>query len=222
MAMKKYLCILCEGETDEMFYERLTERVTAWNFEKPMDFRLRRGANFKTALAKARLLLNRLRHWKDQQDVCVVIAVDNDRAPGNPGARDLARVLPPFDRKKEARYPALVKMVEERLGVDRAGWPVQVALAMPVEMIESWLLVLIDPERGELPLFSRADDQIARVYHGKNPPLQLKDLRDAEAKKRGVRVEELFFEVADIGDLERLAAREGSFAMFKAELEKWG
>lgn len=219
--MKKYLYILCEGETDEMFYERLTERVTGWSFEKPADFRLRRGSNLKSALAFSRMLLNRVRHWTDQQDVCVVIAVDNDRAPGHLGAATPPRPFPAFDQKKEARYPALEKMVEEKLGTDRAKWPVQVALASPVEMMESWVLVLLNPVREELPFFSRAADKIAQAYYGKKVPPQLKDLTDAEAKARGLRVDELVLEVADQGDLMALAARESSFTLFFAELKTW-
>lgn len=219
--MKKYLYILCEGETDEMFYERLTERVTGWSFEKPADFRLRRGSNLKSALAFSRMLLSRVQHWTDQQDVCVVIAVDNDRAPGHLGAVVPQRPLPAYDRKKDARYPTLVKLVEEKLGADRSKRPVQVALAVPVEMMESWVLVLLDPNCAGLPLFSRATDKIAREYHGKNPPPQLKDLTDEVAKDRALRVDELVLEAADQGDLMRLAERESSFTLFFAELKTW-
>ncbi len=220
--MKKYLYILCEGENDEMFYERLAERVTGLSFETPTDFRLRRGSNFKTAIANARLLLDRVRHWTGKQEVSVILAVDNDRASGHPGSEPPPQNLPKFDRKKEARYPALQKMLEEKLGPDRTQWPVEAALAMPVEMIESWLLVLLNSDRDELPLFSKAQDKITREFYGKSPPPpQLKDLRDEEARTRGIRVDELFLKAADVGDLARLAELSPSFALFERELRAW-
>ena len=81
-----WLYILSEGERDELFYDLVAERVTGRGFERPSDFRLRCGANWKSALAAGRLLLNRVKHWGGAQDVAVILAIDNDRAPGHPGS----------------------------------------------------------------------------------------------------------------------------------------
>ena len=174
MSAAKYLYILCEGERDEMFYERLCERLTGHTYILPTDFRLRRGANWKTAMAGAVLLVNRFKHWPERQDIGLIIAVDNDRAPGHPGSPlPHPRPLPPMDLKKPERYPALIRMLEKALGPDRSAWPVDVALAMPVEMIESWLLVLLEPGCPDLPLFSEAKQALPSQYYGGNPPPQL-------------------------------------------------
>ena len=219
--MKKYLYILCEGEKDEMFYERFAERVTGMSFMQPHDFRVRHGANFKTAIATARLLLDRVKHWTGQQDVAVIVAVDNDRAPGHPGSAPPARTLPKSDQKKGARYPALKKMLADKLGSDPAAWPVDAALAVPVEMIESWLLLLLDPHQTDLPLYAEASQRTARDYYGGTPPPQLKDLRNSSANQRNVTVEELFLEAADCGDLTQLAQASPSYALFQNDLQSW-
>ena len=134
--MSKCLYILSEGTRDEMFYELVAERATGISFQNSTDLRLREGANWKTAMAGAFLLMSRVKQWKGQQDVAVIIGVDNDRAPDHPGAMTHSpRQLPAHDRKKAPRHPALVKIVEDALGPDRNQWPVDVALAVPVEMI---------------------------------------------------------------------------------------
>ena len=88
-----YLYILSEGERDEFFYGLIAERVTGRTFDRPADFRLRHGANWKTALAGGRLLLNRIKHWNEPQEVAVILAIDNDRAPGHPGSLPPPRPL---------------------------------------------------------------------------------------------------------------------------------
>ena len=136
--MARLLYILSEGERDDLFYERLAERVTAQSFSRAEDnYQNRRGANWKSTMSAARLLMANIKRWQGKQNVAVILAVDNDRAGGHPGAKALQQPLP-FDQKKEPRYPALKKIVEDALGPDRNAWPVDVALAVPVEMIESW------------------------------------------------------------------------------------
>jgi len=218
--MPKHLYILCEGELDEMFYERLAERVTGQIFQSDQEFRVRRGSNWKTALAAAKLLINRVRHWQSKQDIAVIIAVDNDRAPGHPGGNTYPRPLPKPDLKKQPRYPQLVSMLENTLGQDRLQWPIGVALAVPVEMIESWVLTLLNPGLDELPLYSEASSPLAKLYYGMTPPPQLKDLRDAEAKSRGMSLDELFWEAAE-ADLAPAAAVSHSLSLFLADLKGW-
>lgn len=221
MSAAKFLYILCEGERDEMFHERLCERITGKTYIQPQDFRVRRGSDFKTAMAAARVLISRFKHWTEPQDIAVIVAVDNDRAPGHPGGLPAPRPLLPMDLKKSARYPALAEMITNALGPDPARRAVDVALAVPVEMIETWLLMLLDPDCGELPIFSEVSP-ISKQYHGgRTPPPQLKELRDAEAERRGVNLDTLFFTAADEGDLDRLAARSESFALYRRDLLAW-
>jgi hypothetical protein len=217
-----YLYILCEGESDETFYERLCERLTGKSFEISADFRVRHGSNWKTAMAAARLLLTKvIKHWQGNQDVGVVIAVDNDRAPGHPGSTPSQRALPPNDLKKEPRYSNLHTMIRDALGQDENAWPVNVGLAVPVEMIESWVLTLIDPSRANsLPHFSLASQHSARSYHGGKTPPQLKDMRDAEAVKLGMTLDEFFWHAAE-RDIAAAEHASPSLRMFCDELRRW-
>ncbi|MCF7785221.1 MAG: hypothetical protein K9N47_03810 [Prosthecobacter sp.] len=217
--MAKQLYILSEGELDEMFYECLAERVTGQTFLRDEEFRLRPGENWKTAMAKARLLVSRFKHWKEKQNVAVIIAVDNDRAPNHPGGKQYPRALHRFDQNKAPRYAALQNMLTEDMGEDVSAWPVNVALAVPVEMIESWVLLLLNPQREELPPFSEAS-QLAHLYYGKTPPPQLKDLRDEEAKQRGVDHLHLFWTAAE-QPLEPAMEASPSLRMFVEQLQNW-
>lgn len=225
--MAKELYILCESEADGIFYESLAEHVTGMTFSRTDDrFRLRQGANWNTVFASARLMMNQMRNWKEKQDIAVILSVDNDRSPEHPGGVPSSRALPSFDTKKFGRYPALTKIVHEALGSNRAEWPIDVAIAVPVEMIESWVLLLIDPTRGELPIFAEASQPLARKYYGKNPPPQLKELCREEGTKIGLEKELLFFFVAsrEHGPSHHLAAAEAvslSLKMFTDELRQW-
>ena len=215
-----FLYILSEGERDELFYDLIAERVTGQRFERPSDFRLRHGANWKTALAGGRLLLSRVRHWKESQDVAVILAVDNDRAPGHPGSLPHPRPLVGQDLKKQPRYPAVRQMIADALGSDCSTWPVDVAVAMPVEMIESWVLLLCDPNRPTLPLFAEAIQPSARAYYGATPPPQLKDLCKAEAAAIQKPLDEYFWHAAE-KNIESAIAVSPSFKMFVEELKQW-
>lgn len=216
-----FLYILCEGELDEMFYEHIAERVTGKTFESPADLRVRHGSNWKTAMAAARMLLARVKHWHGAQPVGVIIAVDNDRTPQHPGGNQPSRPLPPHDQNKKARHPALTTMAQDALGSDRSTWPVKVALAVPVEMIESWVLTLLDPSCATaLPLFSEAASASARFYYGGNPPPQLKDLVQQEAKRSNSEEMDLFWQASEC-DLAAGAAASPSFRMFLDDLKNW-
>ena len=215
-----YLYILSEGERDELFYELIAERVTGLTFERPSEFRVRLGENWRTVQAKGRVLLSLVKRWKEQQDVAVIIAIDNDRAPGHPGSLPHPRPLVGHDLKKPPRFPAVTQMLTEALGTDRSIWPVEVAIAMPVEMIESWILLLCDPQRSLLPLFADATQASARAYHGTTPPPQLKDLCKTEAAALSKPLDEYFWHAAE-QDIEAAAAISPSFKMFVEELKQW-
>jgi|APTNR8051073442_1049403.scaffolds.fasta_scaffold68761_1 hypothetical protein len=220
--MRLHLYILCEGGRDQMLYERIAERVTGHSFALDGEFRFRHGSNFRTATAAARLLLNRFSHYRERQDIGLIIAVDNDRAPGHPGRVDPAQPPTRVDAKKAARYGALKSLIDEKLGPDIAARPVHAALAIPVEMIEDWVLRLLDPKSGEMPIFKKAESASAREFHGSRvPPPQLGDLVVAEACKRGISLDEIFFEAADAGDIDALASASPSFALFATDLRDW-
>ena len=111
-------------------------------------------------------------------------------------------------------------MVTDALGPDRGTWPVDVAVAMPVEMIESWVLLLCDPQRPTLPLFAEAIQSSALAYCGATPPPQLKDLCKAEAAAIQKPLDEYFWHAAE-QDIEATIAVSPSFRMFVEELRQW-
>ncbi|MGC1481288.1 MAG: hypothetical protein WA771_12330 [Chthoniobacterales bacterium] len=214
------LYILCEGDRDDLFFDLLCERVTGTKFDRPLDLRLRHGANWKTAMSTAELLLNRVRHWTDPQENAVVIAVDNDRAPGHPASTPHPGPLVGVDLKKQSRYAGIQKMLHSALGPDRSAWPVDIAPAVPVEMIESWLLVLHNPNRAALPIFSSASQSLPRAYYGSTPPPQLKDLRNHDAAAKNLSLDEYFWSATE-SDLEAAAAASPSLKMFIDEIRSW-
>jgi hypothetical protein len=221
--MKRGLCILSESGRDEMFYERIAERVLDESFmaiELPVMVKTQRNAPWKEVLNLAQKTIKRLQGWDGQQHMALIIAVDNDRAPGHPGAKPPARTLPPQDRKKAARYSALKQLLETQLGIDRAAWPIDIALAVPVEMIESWVLLLLDPNRGDLPIFAEADQASAMTYYNGHPPKQLKDLCQEQAKSAGESRDQLFDRAAE-QDLSVAEAASPSLKMFIDDLRAW-
>jgi hypothetical protein len=140
------LFIVAESERDELFYDLLAEKAARRAFERPERARLPQGSNWKTAIAAARLLLRKFGYITSAQEMAIIIAVDNDRAPGHPGSTPLSRPLVGVDRKKTPRYPAVMKILSDALGPSRKSWPVDVAVAVPVEMIESWVLVALSSQ----------------------------------------------------------------------------
>jgi hypothetical protein len=87
-------------------------------------------------------------------------------------------------------------------------------------MIESWVLLLLNPQREELPPFSEASQQLAHIYYGKTPPPQLKDLRDAEAKQRGMDHLHLFWDAAE-QPLEPAMEVSPCLRIFVEQLKNW-
>lgn len=218
-----HLYILSEGEDDELFYERLAEQVTSLSFElnTELAFRARPGSNWKQVMGLARKLIQvRFSKWTTKQEIGLIIAVDNDRAPGHPGGRTYPRPLPVADQKKASRYEALEMLLQDSLGKDAYQWPVKVALAVPVEMVESWVLTLLDPTREELPPFAEAGQKTAHDYYGKQPPAQLKDLRDSECHQRKVSRSDLFWTAAE-QPLEPAMKASRSLEMFVEQLRAW-
>lgn len=216
----KILHVLAEADADAFFYESLAESATGQKFAYSGDFKLRPGSGWKSVLSNVRLLLRYFPRTTPRPDAAIIIAVDNDRAPGHPGAAAPANPLPKHDRQKGCRWVELATAINSVWGVNRAEWPLDIAIAMPVEMLESWVIVLLGASEEPLPLFSRAGDHAAWEYHGGEPPPQLKDLVDDELVKRGVdRIELLCY--AAKADLVPAKEKSASLGMFLEELNEW-
>jgi len=219
-----------ESELDEDFYAACAEKLTGQDFNW-IRLRNRKGAGLdavrrqmKNAVVMARAAAG------GAEPVAFIAAMDNDRAPHPenevhpPGTGlDRSRLIPE-ERELESRLEWMTAVVEGVLGQNRKAWPIDVALAVPVEMIESWIVRSRQVQQPQpTPHFSRADSDQARMYyHPSAPPPQWKDLADDE-QRRSERTDKRDFhlEVATNLDVDALAGRSVSFQMFKVWLDGW-
>ena len=99
-----------------------------------------------------------------------------------------------------------------------------VALAVPVEMIESWIVrARREAEPQPTPYFSKADSDRAHLYYAPtSPPPQWKDLAAIEQERCGHEDKLAFYEqVVRELDADAMAAKSLSFRMFKEWLDAW-
>jgi hypothetical protein len=111
--------------------------------------------------------------------------------------------------------------VESVLGANRAAWQFPVALAVPVEMLESWIIRVCHPQTPQpTPHFSKADSERARHYYQPTTaPPQWKDLVAIERGAEDMR--DFLARVVSEMDPHALAERSLSFRMFKEWLDGW-
>ena len=136
---------------------------------------------------------------------------------------DRARLVPQ-EQKRASRMEWMLATVEAVLGQNRNAWPLPVALAVPVEMIEAWIVrARREAEPQPTPHFSKADSDRARLYYAPAaPPPQWKELAAEEEKQCGHSDGLAFYEqVVRELDADALAARSLSFQMFKEWLDAW-
>ena len=224
----KTLYLLTEDDADSLIYEGCVERVTGSVFT-PVCRRLRKGSGLGAVRASLRLALGEMSRMAAGSGAHFLVAMDNDRAPHATSADALPAGqrtrLAAMDARKHDRYASILTALHEHLGMARAQWRVPVAVAVPVEMIESWLMLIA---RGglaaELPRFSYSDSTLARhFHHPAEPPPQLKDLRDAActADDFSNHSEWALHLVTERLDPADLAQRSPSFALFRQWLEAW-
>lgn len=98
---------------------------------------------------------------------------------------------------------------------------------VPVQMLESWLLLIAAPDayahETSLPLFSDQGSTSAKQYYSsQTPPPQLKDLKRQERTRLGLGSEQAFCRCC-LGQLqpEDLAGRSPSFQRFLDEIAGW-
>ncbi|MDI1315374.1 hypothetical protein [Prosthecobacter sp.] len=216
-----FIYIVAESEGDALFYLTCAERVHGTAFEyKFIDSRL------GTGIAKARKMMRHMfaairNSGGGGPGIFWIAALDNDRAPQHPdGARPFG-TLSASDQRKTNRHAELLAEASSH-NVSRPG-----AIAVPVEMIESWVLQALSPgARLDLPAFAEQEAALAihyyRLNHRSSPPPQLKDLADAAMRKRGCSDwYEFLIEVASQLDAETLAQQSRSFALFLDDLKRW-
>jgi len=219
-----YLYLITEDDNDDLFFEGCLERLTGLTFQ--LDYtrrRLRKGGGLKEARRMLRLVLQELQRSGTQADVYLVVAIDNDRAVVHPG-HETRSTRAAVERPKPCRFCELQQVLAEAWGTDQAQWPVKAAIAVPAEMLESWLLLICGHPPESLPFFARkADTTAARYYAPHQPPNQLKDLCLIEMKQASLQTIADFCLECAVNRLEpdELAAQSLSFAAFKRQVEEW-
>jgi hypothetical protein len=220
----KFLYVVSEDDNDASFFAMCADLVTGHRYEViAIRSRKRRGYN-----AVQTLLEGNLRRAAGEanagSDVSFLVGIDNDRSPHPENAGMDRSKLIDEEKNRQSRLEWVSKVIKDVLGVDRDAWPLPVAIAVPVEMLESWLVrALRDLELQPSRHFSRSDSLRARqFYHPLAPPPQWKDLAELEqSNARILGKQEFYLHALTACSLESWAARSVSFRMFKEWLDRW-
>ncbi len=225
----RLLYVVSESDADAEFYALCVAKICGWT-PRLISVRNRRGRGILPAKDGLRDALKAARQAAGSGAVAFLVAIDNDRAPHpeNVGTLDRQRLLP-GERGRESRSEWLRRELATVLGANSATWPLPVALAVPVEMLESWLVMIFRTEPLQpARFFSRADSPGAReYYHPIPPPPQWKDLCEAEQARLAERRPELagreafYLHAVERLDAVALSAKSESFREFVEWLAKW-
>ncbi len=215
-----FIHIVAESQGDALFYITCAERICGTAFEYEF-YDSHSASGIAMARSMLRHMLAGIRNSNAGPGIFWIAALDNDRAPQHPdGARPLGR-LSNFDQRKPSRYE------EIQAEITAHGVPCQGAIAVPVEMLESWVLQALSPDTLlDLPIFDKQGKALAieyyRLNHRSRPPPQLKDLAHAAMKVSGCAHRyEFLIEVAGQLDADKLAQQSRSFAQFREDLLRW-
>lgn len=215
------LAILAEDENDEIFYEACAEKISGLSFGKIDPHRIRKNGGVSAVRQVLPAFLNDLKGVSQIGDTYFIIALDNDRAPEHPDHQKLEG-LSRRDHNQQCRYCELSTAIADVFGHNKAKWPAKGAITIPVQMLESWVLLAINPERAELPVFSRKTSSSARAFYHGSPPDQLKDLCNKEKNARQFTSNtEFFLEIAQNIDVEAVSAGSPSFRNFCEQVSLW-
>jgi hypothetical protein len=208
--------ILSEDDFDDEVYVYVLEALLGTRVDR-VPVRLRRGGGIGEVRKKLPLLLDTIRHTGHVDDTYFVVAIDNDRAPEHSKHEQAA------PRARGCRHCDLDDAIHAAMP---DGWPIPGAIAVPVQMIEAWLLLMYDSARyareATLPQCGRRDQDVARRVHGADPPPQLKDLTEMEQSEAGfVTKSDFAAECVLRLDAADLAHRSPSFAHFQRQVSRW-
>jgi hypothetical protein len=223
-----WVYILSESDYDDLFYNFCLEAMTGQQYQL-ISQRLRRGGGISSVRRGIRYLLQQIKHTGRVENTFFVIALDNDRSPVHPHHARIpdSHKLPRKEQEQQCRFCEIERTVKQVLGEERQDWPIKGAFAVPVQMLESWLLLISNKEayqhERELPVFAWKSQTSAQQYYAPNKPDdQLKDLKELEKAKANMISEEDFY----LYCIEMLVAAElseisPSFALFKEQVDLW-
>ena len=218
-----YLYLITEDDNDDLFFEGCLEKLTGLTFQVDSTRRrLRKGGGIKEARRMLRLVLQEIRRFGVQENIYLVVAIDNDRAPEHPLHQQI-KGLNVTEQRMTCRFCELLQIIEDDLGKAPSQWPIRGAIAVPVQMLESWLLLSCGHDPDSLPIFARKVQPIAEQYYAPRQPTdQLKDLCKLEFQQgANLSMAEFCMTCAYHLDADRLAQLSPSFANFKTQIESW-
>ncbi len=223
-----FIYILSEDDIDDMFYNLCVEKLKGETY-KLVPRRLRRGGGVSQVRRYLPILLKDILHSGEVENTFFVIALDNDRSPAHPAHHPIPHIakLPKTERRKACRFCELEKTAHDVLGPDRNAWPVKGAIAVPVQMLESWLLLISNPEEygneASLPLFALKSMPLAKTYYApREPENQLKDLAGIEKRKSGLAsMEDFCLHCIEQLSPDELASLSPSFSLFQNQVDAW-
>lgn len=218
------LYIVAESGADAAFYALCAARITGREFT-PIPLENRRADGVERVKLQLKYALKQARGAASGgQSVCFIAAMDNDRAPHPENAALDRKKLSRKDRDESNRAEWMRELVASVLGQNTNAWPLPVAIAVPVEMLEAWVYRAVSPTDPQpMPLFARADSESARAYYSQSAtPPQWKDIVAEKQSQMGISDKRAFQEMAARElDAVALAARSLSFRMFKEWLDQW-
>jgi hypothetical protein len=224
-----YLHILSEDDNDDVFYQCCLAKITGKPFELLTPNRLRKAGGIAEVRRKLGPFLRTIKHTGNVDDTFFLVAVDNDRSPIHPDhpiRSDFSKLLK-ADQLKGCQHCVIAQSIQSVLGDDQSSWPIQGAIAIPVEMIESWQLLICNPnaydQEQNLPIFPEKSKSSAQLYHSSsNVPEQLKDLLEKEKTRQGLHSTLDFYHYcAEQMDFNDLMARSPSFTQFAQQVAHW-
>ena len=130
--------ILSEDDFDDQVYVYVLETLLKARVDL-IPFRLRRGGGIGEVRRKLPLLLAAIRRAGPVDDTYFVVSIDNDRAPEH------STHEPHAPRAHGCRRCELDDAIHVAMP---DGWPIPGAVAVPVQMIEAWLLLMYEPARA--------------------------------------------------------------------------
>jgi hypothetical protein len=208
--------ILSEDDFDDEVYVYILDVLLGTHVAR-LPVRLRRGGGIGEVRKKLTLFVSMIQRTGPVDDTYFVVAIDNDRAPQHSEHEAAA------PRAAGCRHCDLDDAIHAAMP---DGWPIPGVIAVPVQMIEAWLLLMYGPERYQreaaLPQCGWRDQDVARRVYGADPPPQLKNLTEMEQREAGIATKSDFAAECVLRlDATDLAQRSPSFAHFQRQVSRW-
>jgi len=223
-----YLYILSEDESDDAFYKGCVEKITGEHFEL-IPRKIRKGGGISKVRKHLPLLLRDINFSGSVENTFFLIALDNDRSPTHPNheVQEFVNKLSKKEQVKKCRYCEIENLAKQILGTDRKSWSISGAIAVPVQMIESWFLLICDSKKYEneknLPIFAKQKSEIAKRYYAPNKPgKQLKDLCADERKRLQMNLKKDFCQYCAENLIpKKLKKISSSFSLLNSQVGDW-